>query len=149
MTRVFIAGGFDPIHAGHIDHIIKASSLGNELLVILQNDENLMAKKGYCLVPYEDRYAVLTAIKYVNMVVKNIDKDGTCAKTIENLVSSNIKLDVFAKGGDRTPENMPQNEIDICQRLGIEIVYGCGDLINSSSNLVEKLLGRFGKTPGT
>ncbi len=147
MTRVFIAGGFDPIHAGHIDHIIKARSLGTELLVILQNDENLIAKKGYCLVPYNDRRAVLSAIKYVDRVVKNIDKDGTCAKTIEKIVSSNIKLDIFAKGGDRTAANMPQNELDVCQRLGIEIVYGCGDLLNSSSNLVEKLLRKFGTTP--
>ena len=144
MTRVFIAGGFDPIHAGHIDHIVKASILGNELLVILQNDDNLIAKKGYCLVPYHDRCAVLNAIEYVDKVVRNIDEDGTCAKTIEHIVSSNIKLDIFAKGGDRTPENMPQNEIDVCKRLGIEIVYGCGDLMNSSSNLVEKLLSRFG-----
>jgi hypothetical protein len=59
-------------------------------------------------------------------------------------VTSNIKLDIFAKGGDRTPTNMPQNELDICDRLGIEIVYGCGDLVNSSSNLVEKLLSKLG-----
>lgn len=147
MIRVFIAGGFDPIHAGHIDHIIKASSLGNELLVILQNDDALINKKGYCLVPYDDRYTVLNAIKSVDRVVKNIDEDGTCAKTIEQIVSSNTKLDIFAKGGDRTSTNMPQNELDICKRLGIEIVYGCGDLLNSSSNLVEKLLGKFGITP--
>jgi D-beta-D-heptose 7-phosphate kinase/D-beta-D-heptose 1-phosphate adenosyltransferase len=147
MTRVFIAGGFDPIHAGHIDHIIKARSLGDELLVILQNDENLINKKGYCLLPYDDRYAVLTAIKYVNKVAENIDKDGTCAKTIEYIMSSNVKLDIFAKGGDRTPENMPQNELDICKRLGIRIVYGCGDLINSSSELVAKLTGKLGMGP--
>jgi cytidyltransferase-like protein len=144
MTRVFIAGGFDPIHAGHIDHIIKARSLGDELVVILQNDDALINKKGYCLVPYYDRCIVLNAIKYVDRVVKNIDEDGTCAKTIEHIVTSNIKLDIFAKGGDRTPTNMPQNELDICDRLGIEIVYGCGDLVNSSSNLVEKLLSKLG-----
>jgi cytidyltransferase-like protein len=146
MKRVFIAGGFDPIHAGHIDHIIKASSLGDELLVILQNDDNLINKKGYRLVPYHDRYAVLNAIKYVGRVVSNIDEDGTCAKTIEYIVKSNVKLDIFAKGGDRTSENMPQNELDICKRLGIEIAYGCGDLLNSSSNLVEKLRSKSGTT---
>jgi cytidyltransferase-like protein len=147
MKRVFIAGGFDPIHAGHIDHIIKASDLGDELLVILQNDDNLINKKGYCLIPYHDRYTVLNAIKYVDRVEKNIDEDGTCAKTIEHIVESNIKLDIFAKGGDRTATNMPQNELDICKLLGIEIVYGCGDLLNSSSKLAEKLLDKLGTTP--
>lgn len=94
--------------------------------------------------PYDDRCTVLDALKYVNKVVKNIDEDGTCAKTIEHIVTSNIRLVIFAKGDDQTPTNMPQNELDIYDRLGIEIVYGCGDLVNSSSNLMEKLLSKFG-----
>lgn len=51
MIRVLIAGGFDPIHSGHIDHITKARGLGDELIVILQTDENLLKKKGWCLLP--------------------------------------------------------------------------------------------------
>jgi cytidyltransferase-like protein len=140
MIRVLVAGGFDPIHSGHIDHLAKARSLGDDLTVILQTDENLLKKKGWCLLPYNDRRDVVSSIRYVDTVFMNLDRDGTCANTIQYLADMLLRPDIFAKGGDRTPENMPQNEIEICKRLGIEIVYGCGDLLNSSSNLVEKVL---------
>lgn len=73
----------------------------------------------------------------------NLDRDGTCANTIQYLSDMNLKPDIFAKGGDRVPDNMPQNEIEVCDRLGIEIVYGCGDNLNSSSNLVQKVLNKY------
>jgi len=47
--------------------------------------------------------------------------------------------DVYAKGGDRTPDNMPVNEIEACAEIGCEIVYGVGEKIQSSSELVRKI----------
>ena len=134
MSNVVIAGGFDPIHAGHIDHIQKAAKLGY-LTVILATDEQLIRKKGYALLPYRDREAVLNAICGVMGVIPSIDKDNTVAETLRTL-----KPDIFAKGGDRTPDNMPQSEIDICAEIGCRIIYGCGDLLNSSTNLVKRVV---------
>jgi cytidyltransferase-like protein len=148
MITVVIAGGFDPIHSGHIDHIIKAKQLGDNLFVILQNENNLIKKKGYCLLPYKDRLAVLSSVRFVDRVFANIDSDGTCARTIKAMAENGFKPDIFAKGGDPVPSNMPPNEIVICRQLGIEIAFGCGDLLNSSSNMVERTLQKISSWGG-
>lgn len=135
MTCVMIAGGFDPLHSGHLDHIEKAAALGDRLIVVLQSDANLIAKKGYCLMPYAERRAVLRALRWPMVVVPNQSQDGTCAEALWQ-----YRPDVFAKGGDRTgPETMPQSELDACVRLNIRLVYGIGDLLNSSSRLGRKV----------
>jgi quercetin dioxygenase-like cupin family protein len=64
-------------------------------------------------------------------VVISDESDGTCAEKLRLLGP-----DIFAKGGDRTADNMPQNEIDVCQEIGCRIVYGIGDLLNSSSKIM-------------
>lgn len=87
--------------------------------------------------PLADRKEILEGLRWVDEVVISIDSDGTVAKTLEM-----IKPDIFAKGGDRTSDNMPKNEIETCGKLGIQIIYGIGDKINSSSELVAKLLRR-------
>ena len=64
-----------------------------------------------------------------------MDTDGTVVKTLER-----IRPRIFAKGGDRTPENMPQSEIDICKKIGCKIVYGVGGKkIGSSSEVVDRI----------
>jgi len=133
MKTVAITGHFDPIHIGHVRHIQAASKLGL-LMVIVNPDEHCIAKKGYCFMPYKERIEIIKAIRGVDQVVKNVDQDGTTAKSLET-----YKPDIFAKGGDRDESHMPQNELEVCKRLGIEIVYGVGgDKIQSSSRLVEK-----------
>ncbi len=138
---VAVAGGFDPIHPGHIDHLRKASQLagqGGTLVVILARDDQLIQKKGFTFYRrYADRELIVAAIRGVKRVEQNIDQDTTCAKTLEA-----IKPDIFAKGGDRIPSNMPASELEVCQRLGIEIKYGVGDLLSSSSELVKRLRPR-------
>ena len=84
--------------------------------------------------PYKERSEIIGAIRGVDSVVLNIDNDGTTAKSLEW-----YKPDIFAKGGDRTEESMPKNELEVCRDLGIEIVYNVGgEKIQSSSKLVER-----------
>jgi D-beta-D-heptose 7-phosphate kinase/D-beta-D-heptose 1-phosphate adenosyltransferase len=83
---------------------------------------------------FEERKEILEAIKYVDEVVKVIDEDDSVAKTLEM-----VKPDIFAKGGDRIKSNLPKSEIDVCQRLGIRMVFGVGGgKIQSSSWLLSK-----------
>lgn len=131
---VAVSGGFDPLHVGHLIHMQKAAVLGDKLVVILSRDDQLIRKKGYFFMPYDERETIIKAIKGVSEVVKNIDQDSTVTESLRL-----YKPDIFAKGGDRTPDNMPQSEIDICKEIGCELRYGIGDQLNSSSKLVADL----------
>ena len=133
MVKVLVSGGFDPIHRGHIEHIQKAKKIGGWLIVSVNPDEDLVRKKGYCFMPLEERMAIVRAIKGVDEVVETIPDNGTQCKTLEF-----VRPNIFAKGGDRTPDNMPDNEIEICKKLGIKIIYGVGEKLNSSQEIVRK-----------
>ncbi|MBA7710147.1 Bifunctional protein HldE [subsurface metagenome] len=133
--KVAIAGGFDPLHIGHIKHIEAASKLGDWLIVIVSTDRDMIRKKGYEFMPFEERIEIVKALKWVDEVVPSIDADGTVAKTLKV-----IKPDIFAKGGDRTEDNMPENEIQACKEIGCKIVYGVGEQMQSSSGLVARIV---------
>ncbi len=131
--HVVIAGGFDPLRYGHISHMKAARLLGSRLTVIVNSDEDMVRKKGYCLMTQTERIAIISEFLYVADTIACIDKDGTVTETLRML-----KPDIFAKGGDRIPSNMPQSEVDICAEIGCKIVYDVGDPKNgSSSKLVE------------
>lgn len=135
MVTVAISGGFDPLHIGHLEYIKQAKLLGDKLVVILNSDEFLMKKKGYIFMPYNERKTILESIKYIDDVIPCFDEDETVSKTL-----SYLKPDIFAKGGDRTYDNIPQSEKDICEKCSIKLVFGIGgEKIQSSSELVKFL----------
>ena len=134
MIRTAVAGNFFPLHDGHIDHLEKARKLGDYLIAIIGSDDHLRRKGKPILLSLEARIRVLKAIRYVDEVVVAVDKDGTCAKTLEI-----IRPNIFAKGEDYTKTSMPQNELAICKEISCQIVYGIGKKLNSSTKLVGKV----------
>ena len=131
MVTVAVSGGFDPIHVGHIRYFKEAKKLGDKLVVILNSDQFLKNKKGYIFMPFEERKELLESIKYVDEVVRCIDKDQTVCQTLRKL-----KPDIFAKGGDRNLKNIPEKEV--CEELGIKMLFGVGGgKVQSSSWLVD------------
>jgi cytidyltransferase-like protein len=134
MIIVAVSGGFDPVHIGHIRSIRDARQLGDRLMVILTRDDQLIRKKGYCFMPYEERKEVMENIKGVDIVVPNVDANITSNESLEY-----YRPGIFAKGGDRTEDNMPEIEKRLCRKIGCKIVYGIGGgKIQSSSSLVKK-----------
>jgi cytidyltransferase-like protein len=135
MITVAVSGGFDPVHIGHIRSFREAKKLGDKLMIILTRDDQLIRKKGYYFMPFEERKEILERIEGVDRVVPNIDDDITSNESLEY-----YRPDIFAKGGDRTEDNMPEIEKDLCTKIGCKIVYGIGgDKIQSSSSLVERV----------
>ena len=127
---VCASGYFDPIHRGHIEYLQLAKKLGDKLVVILNNESQTKQKKGFMFMPIEDKIAILRSIRFVDDVVVSIDKDQTQCATL-----TKIRPDIFAKGGDRYANEIP--EAKVCADLGIKIVDGLGEKVQSSSSLIK------------
>jgi len=138
MKIVLITGGFDPVHSGHISYIQSAKKLGDQLVVGVNSDAWLTRKKGRPFMPLQERLSVLQNIKGVDWTVQFNDDDGTAKDAIRkvrlNYPSNKI---IFANGGDRTNDNIPEMDID---DNNIEFVFGVGgeDKKNSSSWILEE-----------
>lgn len=133
MVRVCISGYFDPIHVGHLEYIKKAKQLGDHLIVIVNNDYQAQLKKGCSFMKVEERAQILAELRDVDEVFISIDQDRTVC---ESLASIEPKPDLFCNGGDQTNTSIPEGPV--CERLGIELVDGLGDKIQSSSWLIAK-----------
>jgi len=134
MIRVMVSGKFDPPHEGHIDHIIKASKLGDEVIIIAQPDSYIIKEKGKCNLSYWARYILLKGILLVygikGDVYIGLDRDGRSTESLKH-----FRPHIYAKGGDRTPGTLPKEEEQICKQIGCEIIYGIGDLLGASSEM--------------
>ena len=133
-----ITGGFDPIHSGHLSYIKAASELGQVLIVGVNSDEWLARKKGRSFMPLHERMAIVKSLKHVDDVIRFNDKDGSSKNAIRIVRQQypNAKI-IFANGGDRTQQNIP--EMDIVDN-NIEFVFGIGgsNKANSSSWILEE-----------
>ena len=136
MKIVIVTGGFDPIHSGHIRYLNAARELGDWLLVGINSDAWLERKKGRAFMPFEEREAILYNIKSVDAVRGFNDADGSACDLLEwtkkNFPYAEI---IFANGGDRTQENIPEMQVE-----GITFAFAVGgeDKANSSSWILEE-----------
>ena len=129
---IALSGGCDPLHIGHVRMINHAATYG-QVVIILNSDAWLMRKKGYVFMPYEERAEILTSLRSVAAVRKVDDADGTVCEALKRIMP-----DYFGNGGDRTNKNTPEKEL--CEKLGIELVWNLGGgKIQSSSELVAKI----------
>ena len=126
---VCVSGYFNPLHAGHIEYFEKAKSLGNKLIVIVNNDKQSFLKKGSSFMPENERLQIVRSLRIVDFALISIDEDRTVCKTLES-----VRPHIFANGGDQTNESIPEKPV--CEKLGIEMVDRLGDKIQSSSWLL-------------
>ena len=134
MKIVINSGYFDPLHIGHLECMELSKPLGNKLVIILNNDNQCSLKKGEPFMPQEERKKIVEAIKYVDEVLIAIDKDKSVCESIK-AIAEKYKGDeiIFAKGGDRFSDEIP--EAKVCEEYGIKIIDNLGKKIQSSSNL--------------
>ena len=139
---VAVSGGFDPVHIGHIRLFQEAKRLGDKLVVILNNDNWLIAKKGMFFMPQNERKEILEMLVCVDQVLitshPQNPKDMSVCDTLLKL-----RPDVFANGGDRHEDNIP--EVATCQAIGCQMVFnvGRGGKIQSSSWLMSNCKKKY------
>jgi D-beta-D-heptose 7-phosphate kinase/D-beta-D-heptose 1-phosphate adenosyltransferase len=138
-TIVLVTGGFDPIHSGHIAYFNAAKALGDILLVGVNSDAWLTRKKGSPFMPCKERADIVANIKCVDGIVYEFDDADGSSKDAILEVRKQFPEDIiiFANGGDRTPTNIPEMDI---QDNNLEFVFGVGgeDKKNSSSWILQE-----------
>jgi len=127
-TTVAVSGYFDPIHVGHLEYLQLAKKLGDKLVVIINNNFQAKLKKGSTFMDEKDRMEIVAALRCVDEVFLSIDEDKSVCKSLEY-----IKPDIFANGGDRSLEEIP--ETAVMEKYNIKMVDGLGLKIRSSSDL--------------
>ena len=125
---VAVSGYFDPMHVGHLEYLQLASKLGDKLIVIVNNNHQAELKKGEFFMHEKDRMEIVAALKCVDEVFLSIDTDKSVCKSLEI-----IKPDIFANGGDRSLNEIP--ETAVVKKYNIKMVDGLGEKIRSSSDL--------------
>jgi D-beta-D-heptose 7-phosphate kinase/D-beta-D-heptose 1-phosphate adenosyltransferase len=138
---VFTNGCFDILHAGHISHLHHAKTLGDVLIVGLNSDAGVRRLKGpgRPINRQEDRVQVLAALECIDHIVP-FDADTAC-----DLVRV-IRPEVFVKGGDYTPDRLP--EAPLVRDLGgvVEILPYLPEC--STSSLIERIFERMKEEGG-
>lgn len=139
---VIVSGGFDPIHSGHIALFKGARDLAGvdgTLIAGLNSDEWLTKKKGAPFMPFDERKAVLSAIRYVDDVQDFDDSDGTANNLIKQVrYAYPNDVIVFANGGDRTSNNIPELAVAEAYQVSYEFGVGGNYKLNSSSWILEQ-----------
>jgi cytidyltransferase-like protein len=133
---VIVTGGFDPIHSGHISYLNHADHLGEHLIIGLNSDAWLERKKGRAFMPWRERMVILDNLHMVDEVIAFDDSDGTACDAIRKVKEKYPDAQViFANGGDRTADNIPEMIFD-----DVEFVFGVGgeDKKNSSSWILKE-----------
>ena len=144
MKIVIVTGGFDPLHSGHIAYFEAARALGDRLVVGINSDAWLTRKKGRPFMTAVERRAIIENLRMVDRVIEFNDDDGSAIDAIR--VARNFYIRpgtkfVFANGGDRTADNIPEMVFD-----DVDFRFGVGgeNKMNSSSWILTEW-----KTPRT
>ena len=135
---VIVSGYFNPIHKGHLEYFSNAKLLADKLFVIVNNDYQRLLKRSMEFQNEEERMIIVSNIRTVDKAILSIDKDRTVCDTLKmiaNKYGSEFEL-AFANGGDQNNDTIPEKTI--CEEIGIELIDGLGDKIQSSSWLLNK-----------
>ena len=126
-------GVFDVVHPGHVRHLLFAKSKGDVLIASLTADRHIDKGKYRPHIPQELRAINLAAFEMVDYVV--IDERAT---PLENLRI--IQPDYFAKGYEYAASGelhaRTREELEVVQAYGGELLFTPGDVVYSSTNLI-------------
>lgn len=135
MSKIYyiVSGGFDPIHEGHICMIKAAAAKSDGVILLLNSDAWLTRKKGKNFMNIGTRKIICENLKGVIDVLEFDDTDNSASHGIQ-LCREKYPADklVFANGGDRTKDNIP--ETPACEKHGVLLEFGVGGETKANSS---------------
>ena len=140
MKKIVITSGyFNPLHIGHINLFHETKKLGDFLVVIVNNDEQSKIKGSTLFMPELERVEIIKTIRYVDAVFLSVDKDSSVKESLKAVLKAHPDCKfVFANGGDKNTDNIP--EAELCKEFKIEMVNNVGgDKIQGSSWLLNSI----------
>jgi len=121
--------------------IEAAADMGDNLIVIVNNDIQQILKKDKIILPEQNRARLMRALRNVDEVIISIDEDPTVIKTLHAIADKYPDHElVFANGGDRDSEKaIPEG--DVARDRHIALVFGVGgtDKADSSTRINQAL----------
>jgi cytidyltransferase-like protein len=130
---VMCHGVFDLVHPGHLRHLLYAKSKADVLVASITSDAHIAKAVHRPFVPQDLRALNLAALEMVDYVI--IDRLPT---PLENL--ARLQPDFYAKGYEYVAGGLhgkTQQEVEIIQGYGGEILFTPGDIVYSSSAIIE------------
>ena len=131
-TVVYTSGTFDMLHANHIKLIEYARSLGDILIVGVNTDELVASYKSLPIIPFEERIAIMKALKYPDIVIPQHSLNH--ADKVKKL-----NFDVFVVGDDWA------GKFDYLRDQGVDVVYFPYGRGVSSTSLKERIYEQYTK----
>jgi cytidyltransferase-like protein len=134
---IVVSGYFNPLHKGHLELFNKSKEFGDYLFVIVNSDYQRELKGSNEFQNEDERLEIISSLKPVSQAIISIDKDRTQCETLRMLYEkySHTYTLAFANGGDQNNDTIPERVV--CEELGIELIDGLGDKIQSSSWLLK------------
>lgn len=135
---VIVSGYFNPIHKGHLEYFNNSRALADELFVIVNNDAQRALKGSKEFQNQAERMIIVSNIKAVDKAILSVDEDRTVCATLRKIAQeygNEYELS-FANGGDQNNDTIPERPV--CEEMGISLIDGLGDKIQSSSWLLNK-----------
>ena len=129
-TVVYTSGTFDMLHINHLKMIEYARALGDILIVGVNTDELVASYKSEPIIPFEERIALMKAIKYPDIVIPqhSLDHRDKVKK---------LNFDIFVVGDDWT------GKYDYLKDMGVTVVYFPYGKGVSSSSLKDRIYTNF------
>ena len=113
----YTTGVFDMFHIGHLNILKKAKEQCDYLIVGVSTDENVQNyKKKKPIIPFEERIAIVSEIKYVDKAVPqtNMNKMEAWKK---------LKFDALFHGSDWKGSDMYNKMIEEFADVGVDVVF--------------------------
>ena len=126
-------GVFDVVHPGHVRHLLYAKSKADVLVASITADRHITKGVDRPHVPQDLRAVNLAAFEMVDYVIVD-----ACETPIENIKA--IRPDFFAKGFEYTASGLhpkTAEEAEVVESYGGEIIFTPGDIVYSSSALID------------